>query len=88
MVAAAELISAATGRNQTLGVWKFATDGGHFAEVGMAPIGIGPGDEFLAHTNREHIEIAEIEEALTINESLARGLSVRASELGLDPSRP
>ena len=66
----------------------FATDGGHFAEVGMAPIGIGPGDEFLAHTNREHIEIAEIDQALSINEVLARDLVARAAELGLDPSRP
>jgi acetylornithine deacetylase/succinyl-diaminopimelate desuccinylase-like protein len=88
VVAAAELISATTGREQAPGVWKFATDGGHFAEVGMAPIGIGPGDEFLAHTNREHIEIAEIEQALSINERLARDLAARATELGLDPSRP
>ena len=50
----------------------------------MAPIGIGPGDELLAHTNREHIEIAEIETALAINEALAKGLALRAAELGLE----
>lgn len=60
------------------GVWQFATDGGHFAEAGMAPIGFGPGDEFLAHTVEEHIEIAALEEAMTVNEALARRLAIEA----------
>ena len=83
VVAAAGALADLTGVEQELGVWKFATDGGHFAEVGMAPVGIGPGNEFLAHTNREHIEIAELEEALAINAALARELPVRAAALGL-----
>ena len=61
------------------GVWQFATDGGHFAEAGMAPVGFGPGDEFLAHTVNEHIEIAALEEAMEVNEALARGLAAEAS---------
>jgi acetylornithine deacetylase/succinyl-diaminopimelate desuccinylase-like protein len=61
------------------GVWQFATDGGHFAEAGMAPIGFGPGDEFLAHTVNEHIEIAALEEAMEVNEALARRLAAEAS---------
>jgi acetylornithine deacetylase/succinyl-diaminopimelate desuccinylase-like protein len=83
VLAGGEILSELTGRRQEPGVWKFATDGGHFAEAGMAPIGVGPGDELLAHTNREHIAIAEIEEALAINEALGRRLAKRASELGL-----
>jgi len=61
------------------GVWQFATDGGHFAEAGMAPVGFGPGDEFLAHTVNEHIEISALEEALAVNEALARNLAAEAS---------
>ena len=81
LVAACDVLEELTGAAPSPGVWKFATDGGHFAETGMAPIGIGPGDEFLAHTNREHIEIAALEEALAINEALARGLPARAADL-------
>lgn len=61
------------------GVWQFATDGGHFAEAGMAPVGFGPGDEFLAHTVNEHIEISALEEAMAVNEALARNLAAEAS---------
>ena len=61
------------------GVWQFATDGGHFAEAGTAPVGFGPGDEFLAHTVNEHIEISALEEAMAVNEALARNLAAEAS---------
>ncbi len=83
VVAACDVLGELTGARPEPGVWKFATDGGHFAEAGMAPVGIGPGDELLAHTNREHIEIAAIEQALGINEALARGLARRAADHGL-----
>jgi acetylornithine deacetylase/succinyl-diaminopimelate desuccinylase-like protein len=78
---AAEVLAAIDGCDPTPGVWKFATDGGHFAHAGMAPIGIGPGDELLAHTDRERIEISELERALTINEALARDLPARVAAL-------
>jgi putative selenium metabolism hydrolase len=87
VVATAEILEQVTGRTGAAGVWKFATDGAHFEDVGMTPVGIGPGDELLAHTNREHIEIVELEEALAINEALARGLPTRAVELGFSPKR-
>ena len=60
------------------GVWQFATDGGHYAAAGMVPIGFGPGNEFLAHTVEEHIEIPALEEAIAVNEALARRLAVEA----------
>jgi putative selenium metabolism hydrolase len=78
---ASEVLAEIDGCDPTPGIWKFATDGGHFAAAGMAPIGIGPGDELLAHTDRERIEIAELERALTINEALARDLPARAAAL-------
>ena len=53
------------------GVWRFATDGGHFAQAGQTVIGFGPGDDKLAHTVEESIEIAEIEKALIANRALA-----------------
>jgi len=82
--ASEEVVARITGRAIETSVWKFATDGSHFAGVGMAPVGIGPGDEFLAHTNREHIEISQLEEALRINAALAVELPVRAVELGFE----
>lgn len=42
------------------GIWKFATDGGHFALAGMTVIGFGPGDDGLAHTFDESIAVDEL----------------------------
>ncbi len=54
--------------------WNFATDGGHFAASGAVPIGFAPGDETLAHTLDERIDLRELEQAVSINQSLARAL--------------
>ncbi|REJ84200.1 MAG: M20/M25/M40 family metallo-hydrolase [Acidobacteria bacterium] len=56
-------------------VWNFATDGGHFARAGLLPIGFGPGDELLAHTVDERIEVAELIQAVRVYEALARELT-------------
>ena len=53
-------------------VWDFATDGGHFSEAGMIVVGFGPGDDRLAHTVSEHIEIDDLEKGMRGNEALAR----------------
>lgn len=71
-VRAAEEILEQLGRSPKTGFWRFATDGGNFSAVGMTVIGFGPGDETLAHTVNEHIDHAEWEEAIWINEQLAR----------------
>lgn len=42
-------------------VWNFATDGGHISAAGVPTIGIGPGDDALAHTCQEHIGVDELE---------------------------
>jgi putative selenium metabolism hydrolase len=78
VVAASEIATEALGREAGVGVWDFATDGGHFAQSGLDPVGFGPGDEFLAHTVDEHLELAELEQALAVNEAFARELSSRA----------
>jgi succinyl-diaminopimelate desuccinylase len=43
------------------GVWRFATDGRFTANRGIPTVGFGPGDENLAHTTQEHIEVAALE---------------------------
>ena len=58
--AAGEVISSSTGNRQS-GVWQFATDGGHLMEAGIPVVGFGPGDDSLAHTNQEHLNIAELQ---------------------------
>ena len=79
IVAAEEICREVLKEDRPTEVWQFATDGGHFAEVGMAPVGFGPGDEFLAHTVNEHIEISALEEAMAVNEALARSLAAETS---------
>ncbi len=59
-------------------IWQFATDGGHYHEAGMVPIGFGPGNEYLAHTVDEHIEIPALGEAMAVNEALAMRLALEA----------
>lgn len=76
VVAAEGICADALGEVRPTGIWQFATDGGHFAEAGMAPVGFGPGNEYLAHTVDEHIEIQALEEAMRVNEALARRLAL------------
>jgi putative selenium metabolism hydrolase len=71
VVTAVAVLKNAIDLTQNSGVWRFATDGGHFAQAGQTVIGFGPGDDGLAHTVKESIEIAEIEKALDGNRALA-----------------
>lgn len=73
LAAAAEVLEPALGRRPAVGFWRFATDGGHFARAGLTVVGFGPGDEALAHTVRESIEVEELAEAVDGYEALARG---------------
>jgi succinyl-diaminopimelate desuccinylase len=74
VVATAAVVAEVTGRTAPVGTWEFATDGGHYAVAGMAPVGFGPGDPYLAHTVDECLEIAELEVALEVNRRLALAL--------------
>ncbi len=56
-------------------IWSFATDGGHLMAAGIPTVGFGPGDETQAHVADEHIEIAQMVEALAANAALALALS-------------
>ena len=78
IVAAARTVDDVTGERRPVGIWEFATDGGHYAEAGMAPVGFGPGDPYLAHTVDENIEVSELETAIEVNRRLALVLPVAA----------
>lgn len=54
--------------------WSFATDGGHLFEAGIPTIGYAPGDDRLAHTVQEHIEIDAMVQALAGNIAIAKRL--------------
>jgi succinyl-diaminopimelate desuccinylase len=58
-----------------VGRWTFATDGGHLFAAGIPCIGFGPGDERLAHTNQEHVALADLSAAALGNAALAAALT-------------
>ncbi|MBA3530939.1 MAG: M20/M25/M40 family metallo-hydrolase [Ardenticatenales bacterium] len=70
--AAEQVLAEGLGREIPTKLWRFATDGGHFARVGMTVIGFGPGDERVVHTVNEHIDLDEWTEALHANAILAQ----------------
>lgn len=77
---AAEVLTAPLGAEPPVGIWDFATDGGHFALSGLTVVGFGPGDDRLAHTVREHILIDELKRGVEGNAALARGWAARYAE--------
>ncbi|WP_419163537.1 M20 family metallopeptidase [Candidatus Palauibacter sp.] len=68
---AAEVLAGPLGSEPPVGVWDFATDGGHFGLAGMTVAGFGPGDDRLAHTVNEHIVIDELATGIRGNAALA-----------------
>jgi putative selenium metabolism hydrolase len=71
VVTAASILKRVIALNEDPGIWSFATDGGFFAAAGQTVIGFGPGNDKLAHTVEESIEITELEKALHGNKALA-----------------
>ncbi len=69
---AAHVLESVLGGSPSVDVWRFATDGGHFSLAGRTVVGFGPGDETLAHTVDESIEISALESAMNAYEALAR----------------
>ena len=56
-------------------MWNFATDGGHLSKAGIQIVGFGPGDDRLAHTNRERIVIDELKTAASTYAPLVLALA-------------
>lgn len=80
LIAAKQVLTTAMGTQPATGLWRFATDGGHFARKGATCIGFAPGDESLAHTVDEHIPIVQLETALNANSALALNWARRIGE--------
>jgi acetylornithine deacetylase/succinyl-diaminopimelate desuccinylase-like protein len=78
---AATVLADSLGAEPAVDVWQFATDGGHFAVAGRTVVGFGPGDDRLAHTIREHIEIEALAQGMHGNEALARGWPARLAAI-------
>lgn len=72
-------LSEALGRDEGIDIWRFATDGGHLMAAGIPTIGFGPGDERLAHTNQERINLAQMGEAVVAYAALVLALAEAAS---------
>ncbi|HYH80644.1 MAG TPA: M20/M25/M40 family metallo-hydrolase [Longimicrobium sp.] len=73
--AAAGAIGAATGRTPAIRQWKFGTDGGHSCGThGIPTVGFAPGEESLAHTSRERLELAQARRAFDAYPALIRGI--------------
>ena len=71
-------LTQALGRAVPVGVWRFATDGGQAAALGIPTVGFGPGDPNVVHTNREHIPTAALIEGLAGYLALATDMSRQA----------
>lgn len=53
-------------------IWRFATDGRFFSNEGIPTVGFGPGNELLAHTTDEAIDISELETHIEVLVRLLR----------------
>lgn len=71
LLKAQEVLSSVLGRSVPIGTWRFATDGGHFAETGMTVIGLGPGDDRLVHTMEERLPVEQLLESTVAYMALA-----------------
>ncbi|MEW5926805.1 MAG: M20/M25/M40 family metallo-hydrolase [Gemmatimonadota bacterium] len=92
--AAAGALRASLGREPAVRQWKFGTDGGHTCGThGVPTLGFAPGEEALAHTNRERLELAPAREAFEAYPALIRAVQAalaagRGSEAGPSSARP
>jgi putative selenium metabolism hydrolase len=64
LLQARTVLEGALGRSVETGIWRFATDGGHFAEADAAVLGFGPGDDTVVHTNEERIAVDDLVESV------------------------
>jgi acetylornithine deacetylase/succinyl-diaminopimelate desuccinylase-like protein len=72
---ACETVAVATGRRPAVRPWQFGTDGGHSCGThGIPTIGYAPGDEALAHSNRERLELAAARQVYGVYPQLMRAL--------------
>ena len=63
VAAASAAVEEATGRRPALKAWQFGVNATFMNAAGIPSVGIGPGDERLAHTPDERVPIAEVLQA-------------------------
>lgn len=63
VAAASAAVEAATGRRPELRAWRFGVNATFMNGAGIPSVGVGPGDERLAHTPDERVPIAEVLQA-------------------------
>lgn len=69
-----DTISKALGREAKLMVWRFATDGKFYANLGIPVLGFGPCEERFTHTHEDNIKIEDYISAIKAYASLACGI--------------
>jgi putative selenium metabolism hydrolase len=60
VAAASDAVEEATGRRPTLKAWQFGVNATWMNAAGIPSVGLGPGDERLAHTPDERVPIADV----------------------------
>jgi succinyl-diaminopimelate desuccinylase len=79
--AAAAALADATGRTPRIRQWRFGTDGGHSCgSHGVPTIGFAPGDEALAHTSRECLDLEQARIAYEAYPPLIRAVQSALAE--------
>jgi succinyl-diaminopimelate desuccinylase len=73
--AAADALKTAFKREIPIGVWQFATDGGHLNRYGIPTIGFSPCEEHFAHTIHDQVSLDKMRDALVGNAVLALSLT-------------
>lgn len=81
VLAAQRVLAEVMDEPEPAGLWRFATDGGHFAQAGMLVLGFGPGDPGAAHTVGESIAVEELRLGQAAVAALAAGLPQRLSSV-------
>jgi succinyl-diaminopimelate desuccinylase len=68
-------LGSAFDREIPVGVWQFATDGGHLNHYGIPTIGYSPCEEHFAHTIHDQVSLAKMRESLVGHAVLALALT-------------
>lgn len=75
VAAAVDSLETTFARDIPVGVWQFATDGGHLNHFNIPTIGYSPCEEHFAHTIHDQVNLAKMRESLVGHAVLALGLT-------------
>ena len=62
------------GRKGEIGAWYFGVDGTFLNEAGIPTVGLGPGNEYLAHTPKDVVPVAQVIDAAKIYSAIIADL--------------